>query len=351
MGAERRVRVMLCSAGRRVYLVRWFREAFATLGLDGDVVVLDADPSCATGRFADHFRIVPRFTDPAYADALAAVVADLRPDLVLSLNDYELEMLAGGLADRLRRTGAAVLSLDAAGQALAGDKWALACAVPPEYRTPTVLASDRAGVAALVARHERVVVKHRLGSGSSGLAVVPGTAVHAAVERSAATAPRPGGAAPGPAEDWVVVQQHVDGTEYGVDAVFSVHGSPTGTPSGVSARRKLRMRSGETDQAVTVDPAPFAGVAAAVGRLVSPRGIVDLDVLVDASGRQHLIDVNPRFGGGYPFSHLAGVDVPAYLVAEVTGARDPAAHLEGRVGVTASKYEEVTLARVEERVP
>lgn len=343
MTAARHLRVVICSGGRRVYLVRWFREAFAKIGTTGDVVVLDADPGAPAGQAADAFRQVPLVTDLGYGDAVAAVVADLQPDLVLSLHDYELEVLAAGLADRLRTTRTVVLALDDAGQLVAGDKWLLASRIDPLYRTPTVLASDAEGVSALTAVHRHLVVKHRYGSASSGLALVPTEDLGTAVARAAAGAPRPMCASPDDApEDWVVVQPRIEGSEYGVDAVFGVHGSAAGTPAGVSARRKLRMRAGETDQAVTVDPAPFHGAAAAVGALLSPRGIVDVDVIVDGAGRQHVIDVNPRFGGGYPFSHLSGVDVPAFLLAELAGDEDPARHLRGVAGVVGSKYEEIT---------
>ena len=36
-----------------------------------------------------------------------------------------------------------------------------------------------------------------------------------------------------------------------------------------------------------------------------------MDVLLTREGDAYIIDMNARFGGGYPYSHMAGVDLPA----------------------------------------
>ena len=39
-------------------------------------------------------------------------------------------------------------------------------------------------------------------------------------------------------------------------------------------------------------------------------GMLDADFIITNEGEVFLIDLNPRFGGGYPFSHLSGLNVP-----------------------------------------
>src|SRR5690606_30734025 len=77
-----------------------------------------------------------------------------------------------------------------------------------------------------------------------------------------------------------------------------------------SAKRKLRMRAGETDAAHVVPAAhvPFDWQRI-VRALSGPQhlGNVDVDVFVGPDFLQ-VIDVNPRFGGGYAFSLHAGYD-------------------------------------------
>jgi carbamoyl-phosphate synthase large subunit len=42
-------------------------------------------------------------------------------------------------------------------------------------------------------------------------------------------------------------------------------------------------------------------------------GPLDADVIVDSNGPK-LLELNPRFGGGYPCSHLCGASFPAKLI-------------------------------------
>ena len=44
------------------------------------------------------------------------------------------------------------------------------------------------------------------------------------------------------------------------------------------------------------------------------RGVLDVDVITQA-GRPYILDINPRFGGQYPFWHEAGADIPSALMA------------------------------------
>ena len=102
--------------------------------------------------------------------------------------------------------------------------------------------------------------------------------------------------------------------------------------------RKLAMRAGETDVAETVDDAALARA----GREPSARrcghvGALDVDVFVD-EGLVSVLDVNPRFGGNYPFAHLAGADVPRAYVGGRSGedvSDDAFAVRAGTVGLKA----------------
>ncbi|WP_043503488.1 ATP-grasp domain-containing protein [Georgenia sp. SUBG003] len=337
------VTVVIGSAGRRLYLIEWFRDALARLGLAGEVLATEHDPTSASFGFADRGVVMPAYSDAAYAPAMVDLFTRERPALFVSVNDYELQVLSEGLADRLRETGCAVVGLSRAGQEQASDKYLMSrllnragVAVPR-----TVLGSRwESLVAGDGAAGTQYVVKHRFGSGSSGLRLTDRDGLAAAVEAASGSATDIHGRPALRASDAVVVQPRLVGQEFGVDGVFGL-GQPAGVLHGTLARRKVRMRSGETDKAVTVDAAPFAPVVARLGAALRATGTVDMDLIRDRDGVLWVIDVNPRFGGGYPFMHVAGADAPTFLLASALGLRPDPALLRYETGVVAAKYESI----------
>lgn len=159
---------------------------------------------------------------------------------------------------------------------------------------------------------ESWVVKDRLGSGSSGL--------QTRLDRAEAIKALNVGDR--------VAQPMVDGDEWNID--FFVR--PAGRIEGASLKRKIRMRGGETDAAeVVVSGAPFdvEGVLE-VFRGLDHLGNVDVDVFVD-SGSVKVVDVNPRFGGGYAFSLHAG-----YRAAEAVWALVRGGEWDGEIAATSA---------------
>lgn len=327
-------RILIGSAGRRVYLVEWFRQALRRCEVIGEVHITDHDPMAATTAFADASHVVPRYADPDYPRAMADLVDRIAPDLYFSLNDHELFAMAGPLADRLRRTGCRVLSLSVESQRVVTDKYAMASALAGcgVLTPPTVLAGDSEGLRRMAALSRSLIVKRRFGSGSVGLHRVDAAQADLVVSGLA----RHGSPV---ASEWIV-QPEITGCHYGLDIVTGLRGGRR--PAAVLAREKVAMRSGEANVATTVDPAPFHALAEALTGLLEPQGLIDIDV-VDAGGQFFVLDINPRFGGGYPFNHQAGADVPAFYVADLHGMAPPPGWAEYEIGRTVAKYDSLAV--------
>lgn len=309
--------VLVTSAGRRSSLVVAFREAVAP---DGRVVTTDVVPHSAGLLAGDVRRVVPPPDDPRFVDAIEGIVRELGVRLVVPTLDRDLAPLAAA-RDRLARSGAVALTPDPAGVALAADKWALGRALASDgIAVPDAWLDPEAAVAALAGGRVRfpLVVKPRHGHGGIDVHVVhdAGT-LRAAATLVAATGDDP------------LVEARIVGIEHGVDVLHDLEGRPLQ----VVVKRKLAMHGGETLAAVTVDAPAVAETALAVSALVRPRGGLDLDVIVTPDGRVVVLDANPRFGGGHPFTRAAGADFPGALV-DLAAGRTPTL-ATARLGVTA----------------
>lgn len=339
--------VLLCSAGRRPYLVEWFRRAVASPTTKGKVIVADSDPYAASRNSADAFVMAPRFDSPEYLPWVADIVGQYDIGLALSLNDRELSLWA--TSDLNSRLPCHVLHLSHENQLIVEDKLAMFHLLERNgIRSPFTATGTQAlsGDAPPEGWSDELIVKHRYGSGSVGLRTCSFDELDDVITTCASTALDNSGARiVGVADqlDAIVVQPRIPGDEFGVDIVNDLEGAF----ATVLSRRKLAMRNGETDSATTSPGTEWSALAQRLSHAVSHRGIMDTDVIRDVSGECWVIDLNPRFGGGYPFSHLADADIPAAYVAWALDRDARPEWLRSREGVTSSKH--IALASV--RVP
>lgn len=106
-----------------------------------------------------------------------------------------------------------------------------------------------------------------------------------------------------------LIQEFLEGTEYGVD-IFNTY---EGDPVRCAVKKKISMRSGETDKALTVEDEEIFSCAYRLGKCLGHVGNLDFDLL-KAKGKLYIIDMNPRFGGGYPATHIAGINLLELLI-------------------------------------
>jgi len=162
-----------------------------------------------------------------------------------------------------------------------------------------------------------LVVKPRWGVGSIGLAIAEDDQelnfAFKATEKQIACSffAQVSSAAP---EECVLIQERLSCEEYGLDIVNDLNGRHVCT----FAKRKLKMRAGQTDRAITVNDEKLEKLGRLIGEQLGHVGILDCDLFANEEGYR-VIDLNPRIGGGYPFSHVAGANVPSALIAWVNG--------------------------------
>ena len=74
------------------------------------------------------------------------------------------------------------------------------------------------------------------------------------------------------------------------------------------------MKNGETDKAKGVNSKKFIKIAKMLSRTFKHIGPMDIDFILTTKGKIYFIDFNPRFGGGYPITHLSGFNYLSALL-------------------------------------
>lgn len=112
--------------------------------------------------------------------------------------------------------------------------------------------------------------------------------------------------------EYIMIQEKLTGAEYGLDIMNDLNGKNVG----ISVKRKLAMRAGETDKAVTVDLPEVREMGRIIGEALGHIGNLDVDIMQRSDGTYCVLELNPRFGGGFPFSYEAGVTIILWAKGE-----------------------------------
>lgn len=270
----------------------------------------------STGMLAaDRAILLPQLSDPAYIELLLRVCKTYEIDAIVPLFDLELPLLAHA-KEHFRTHGVQVLVSSPSVVETCNDKWNTRVFLSDNgFDTPAAALGLDAALAALRAKqlHFPLIVKPRRGMGSIGIWEAEDEIelrafcrkARIAIDRSYLALTRTG-----VCEADVLVQEKVDGAEYGLDVINDLEGNHVTT----FVKRKLAMRAGETDVARTEDTPMLRDLGRRLGERLRHTGILDVDIIV-SGGRAYVLELNARFGGHYPFAHLAGADLPGAILA------------------------------------
>lgn len=263
---------------------------------------------------ADRAVITPLIYDPGYIDFLLEYCSREKINALLSVFDIDLRVLAVA-RERFAKENIRIVISDWETINNCFDKWLMCNLLSNNaIRTPkSYLNLDDINLAL---RNREItfpmVIKPRWGAGSLGVfetdemdeLLVFKRKIKKIISNSylkfeSANDP----------ENNIIFQEKIAGEEYGLDVFNDLNGNfLTCIP-----KKKLRMRAGETDAAVVVSDESLFDLGRKLSLILRHIGNLDIDVIMNG-GKWNVIDINCRFGGQYPFSHLAGVDFPKAIV-------------------------------------
>ena len=325
MNENLRMNILILSAGTRNIIISYFRHALCGRGV---VIAADADPLSPALYEADRSYVVPLIGDPGYVDCILGICRKERIAGVLSLIDPEQTLLAA-CEGRFRELGVTVIGSPAFSCELAFDKFRMYRWLWEHgYYSPRSWMDHRAFFEAVNAGDVDYPVFLKPVRGSASVNAMK--AADALTVEWMAVHQRD-----------VLIQEYLPGPEIGADVYVDLI---SGEVVSVFTKKKLRMRAGETDRSVSIKDEKLFSL---IERFVADagfRGPVDIDLIQTAEGYA-VLDVNPRFGGGYPHAHACGCDHVRMIIDNLQGRINQKRVGEYQADVYMVKYSEAAVLK------
>ncbi|WP_295088769.1 ATP-grasp domain-containing protein [uncultured Catenibacterium sp.] len=316
--------ILILSAGTRNKVVEYFVKSLAG---KGNVVATDMSELAPAIYEADKYYIVPRMTDVGYLDIILNICKKEKIDGILSLIDPELSLLAKN-NDKFKAVGTTVIGSSYELCEMSLDKYEMyewlkdhnyKCA--KSYMDKDEFYADvEAGKA-----NYPVFVKPARGSASIAISKVYDKET---VELLFAH------------DEGLMIQEYLNGQEIGADVYIDM---VSGEIISIFTKKKLKMRAGETDKAVSFKDDKLFDLIKKFVSEAGYRGQIDIDIF-DINGEYYISEVNPRFGGGYPHAYECGADHMKLIVNNLEGNKNESVVGENyNAGTYMMKYNEIMI--------
>lgn len=307
--------ILILSAGRRVSLTRLFREAASLHGLS--VITADMHPERSSAcRDGGNWITLPHVTSPEYAGLLEAYCRENNVKLVVPTIDTELPLLA-----RLKRHfstfGCTIAVSDGALIEHCADKRKTAALVEPRgLKMPLTMQPDSLTYPLLIKPYD--------GSLSAGIFVL----------RSAAELTQ--SHLDNPRNMFCQYLEPAEFEEFTCDAYFD---RDNGLRC-VVPRLRIEVRGGEVSKGQAVRNEITTLFREKLDVLPGAIGCLTVQIMRHrTTGEDYLIEINPRFGGGYPLTAGAGAAYHNWLIEEYILGR-PVSDFDGwKDGLTMLRYD------------
>lgn len=292
-------------------MISYFKDA---LRGEGKVFATNSELTYALLQ-ADGYAIAPLIYDGSYIDFLLEYCIVNHIKAVISLFDIDLPVLARN-KDKFIDNGIKLVISSYEVIQICNDKWLMNNFLQSiNIKSPLTFIDEAQAISAIESGYLSFpfVIKPRWGMGSLGFYEINSTDefrvlylklknnIFSSYLKYESCADR---------DHCIIIQEKIFGQEYGIQILNDLNGQYVTT----MVIKKLAMRAGETDIALTVASEQFEHTSRAVSENLHHIALLDVDCMVDTQGDVCILDMNCRFGGQYPFVHIAGANIPKQIV-------------------------------------
>jgi len=285
--------ILLLSAGRRVELAQAFLAEIKSRDIAAKLLATEMNPEYSAACQVVNLAIkAPRVTDPTYIDFLLKTCAEERVGLVVPTIDTELLLLAQHRKHFESSGVHIVISDETLIQACRDKRLTADLFRQVGLNTPKIYERSAITFPCFAKPYD--------GSCSIGAMAIrsPGMLSDAIVKDAT-----------------MMFMELIEGDfdEYTVDAYFDRHG----VLRCFVPRHRIETRAGEVSKCVTRRNHVYEYLKDKLPALQGARGCITLQLFSKAATSQFAaLEINPRFGGGFPLTYSAGANYPGWLIDE-----------------------------------
>lgn len=325
--------ILLTSAGRRSYIVKYFIEA-----LNGDGYVHASNSSWSPAlQVADRSVITPLIYDSTYIEFLLKYSIQNNISAIIPLFDIDLPVLSKNIR-RFKKNNIEIIVSDNKTTNICNDKWETYIFFKKNgFFTPKTFLSIKDVISALNGKAISfpLILKPRWGMGSLCIYSVRNVSELKILYYKAKKDIESSYLKYESESDYehsIIIQEQLIGQEYGLDIINNLNRQYVTT----FVKRKISMRSGETDRAITENNEILRSLGQNISLKIKHIALLDVDCFM-VKEKPYLLEMNCRFGGGYPFSHMAGANIPLAIINWLKGKKAPLEILKVRDRIEAMK--------------
>jgi len=292
--------VLITSAGQRVSLVKSFQKELTSIFKDAKVFTTDLNPELAPAcHVSDQAFNVPRVTDDMYISCLLDICLKHQIKMIIPTIDTELSTLSEN-AHIFKESGITVLVSDLFFIQKCRDKRKTnelflehGIDVPEQYALNTLTFP--------------VFVKPCDGSRSEGIFIALSSndikKEHLSNEK-------------------LMFMEYISAEDYDEFTVDCYYNNNSRLMC-VVPRKRIAVRAGEVNKGVTKNNFIVNEFQSKLSYLEGARGCITIQVFLHKKlNIIKGIEINPRFGGGYPLTYLAGANYTKWLIEEYLLGKD-----------------------------
>jgi len=281
--------ILITSAGRRVSLVKSFQNTIKLFNQNAQVFTTDMNPTLSSAcQISDGYLEVPRVTDSNYLNILKEYCKEKKISIIVPTIDTELSILAK-VKEEFAKEGISV--------AISSEK---ICDIfylkdsTEDFFVKNKLDTPRE----VDIKNCSYPVFAKLNNSSCSI----GATVVYSSEHAEELAKNKN----------YIFQEYVQGDEYTVDVFIDKYNQVIS----VVPRLRIEVRSGEVNKAKAIKNQDIIeAIKNLCSKLDGAYGCITIQ-LFKTKDRIVFIEINPRFGGGYPLSFLSGANFAEFLIKD-----------------------------------